>query len=110
MAYCGTRLGCNANGPNCAHSHGANTAESGRYATAQMLTSARKNRPGYSPALSHSRPKNSPARGASQKSAAATMLNRSKTHKNHIGPLGQNGSAIQCDQNADQLVSTAVTR
>src|SRR5215467_15345719 len=110
MAYCGTRLGCKANGPNCTHSHGANMAESGRYATAEMATSATKRRPGLTAACSESRPKNSPARGASQNSAAAATLNRSKTHKNHIGPLGQNGSAIQCDQNADQLGSTAVTR
>src|SRR5215471_13109716 len=99
MAYCGTRLGCKANGPNCTHSHGANMAESGRYATAEMATSATKRRPGLTAACS-----------ASQNSAAAATLNRSKTHKNHIGPLGQNGSAIQCDQNADQLGSTAVTR
>jgi hypothetical protein len=60
--------------------------------------------------LAASRPKDSPARGASQNSAAAAMLNRSRSHKNHMGPLGQNGSAIQCDQNADQLGSTALAR
>ena len=75
-----------------------------------MLTSAMKNWPGLPPALADSPPKASPARGASQKSPAAARLNSSSSHKNHIGPLGQNGSAIQCDQNADQLGSTAVTR
>src|SRR5262249_60523645 len=88
----------------------AKRARSGSAAPAERATSATKRRPGLTAACSESRPKNSPARGASQNSAAAATLNRSKTHKNHIGPLGQNGSAIQCDQNADQLGSTAVTR
>src|SRR5262249_60027999 len=106
----GRRLGRREKGRNCTHPKGETRGERGRCATAEMATSATKRRPGLTAACSESRPKNSPARGASQNSGAAATLNRSKTHKNHIGPLGQNGSAIQCDQNADQLGSTAVTR
>src|SRR5262249_57011497 len=96
--------------PNATSARGQRGGGGGSYGPAEMETSATKRRPGLRAACSESRPKNSPARGASQNSAAAATLNRSKTHKNHIGPLGQNGSAIQCDQNADQLGSTAVTR
>src|SRR5258706_1369291 len=110
MAYGGGKLGGKANGPNGRHSRGANRPEGGSKATAEMPTSARKYRPGWAAACCASRPKDSPARGASQNSAVAAISNRSSIHKNHIGPLGQNGSAIQCDQNADQLASTAVTR
>src|SRR6516165_9535582 len=60
-----------------------------------------KNRPGWLPALADSSPKASPARGASQKSPAAATLNTSSSHRNHIGPLGQNGSAIQCERHAE---------
>jgi hypothetical protein len=69
-----------------------------------------KNRPGSPPAPADRRPKYPPARGASAYSAAAAMLSASRHHKNHIGPLGQNGSAIHCDQYADQLGSAAETR
>jgi hypothetical protein len=42
--------------------------------------------------------------------AAAQKSNASKNHKNHIGPVGVIGSAVQCAQNEDQDGSTAVTR
>ena len=42
--------------------------------------------------------------------AAAQKSNAIKNHKNHIGPVGVIGSAVQCAQNEDQDGSTAVTR
>ena len=48
--------------------------------------------------------------GASRYSAAASMFNAIKNHKNHIGPVGVFGNAAQCDKYADQLGSTAVSR
>ena len=38
------------------------------------------------------------------------MLSANSIDKNHSGPDGQNGNAVQCDQNADQLGSAAVAR
>ena len=38
------------------------------------------------------------------------MFNAIRNHKNHMGPVGVIGSAVQCAQYPGQLGSTAVTR
>ena len=48
--------------------------------------------------------------GASQHSTAAAPSSANKHHKNHSGPHGQKGSAVQCAQKADKLGSAAVKR
>ena len=51
-----------------------------------------------------------PPPDVSLKIAAAQKSNAIKNHKNHIGPVGVIGSAVQCAQNEDHDGSTAVTR
>jgi hypothetical protein len=75
-----------------------------------MIIKVMAYRPGWSPAWADSRPNNSSARGARTYSAATTMLNVNSSDKNHRGPDGQNGNAVQCNQNADRLGSAAVAR
>src|ERR1700720_1945922 len=110
MTYCGAIPGWKPKGPKSTHSQGVKMRARGTYASAETLARTTKNRPGSAAPFADSRARNSPERGASRYMAAAAMLSANRNHRNHIGPLGQNGSAVQCDQNADQPGSTAVTR